>query len=130
MEYEKDFEKWNKLKQNLDNSDRKVFFHEKEIWWTSVGVNIGSEQDGKGEFSLRPVYIVKKTSLKTFMGVPLTKALREDYAHMSFYFNYDFSTAIISQTRPFDKKRLFEKMGVTTDYVHIKMKKTIRAFFS
>ena len=129
MEYKKDFDSWNKVKKKLDTSNREVFFRKKEIWWTSLGVNIGSEQDGKGRLSLRPVYIVKKINSQTFMGVPLTKSLKEDQAHMSFYFDYDFSTAIISQTRILDKKRLFEKLGSTSDYVYIKMKKTIQAYF-
>jgi len=58
----------------------------------------------------------------------MTTKLREDYAHVSFYFNYNFNTAIISQIKTFDSKRLFEKTGITSDYLHNKMKKATIAF--
>src|SRR5262245_13777525 len=105
MEYKKDFDGWNETKKWLHNRRDAHFFLEKEIWWCSLGVNIGSEQDGKRNLYRRPVLIVKKISPRTFIGIPLTTVLKEDYAHVSFYFNYNISTAIISQVRILDKKR-------------------------
>ena len=128
MEYKKDFDKWNQTKKYLNNSLRHLKFQEKEIWWGSVGVNIGSEQDGKGGEFLRPVYVLKKINSNTFIGIPISSKLMEDYAHISFYFNYDFHTAILSQVKVMDKKRLVKRMGITSDYLHTKMKKATIAF--
>lgn len=127
-EYKKDFDGWNIMKKKLNGRNQELSFYEKEIWWCSMGVNVGSEEDGKGDRFLRPVYILKKISSKTFIGIPLTSILKEDYAHMSFYFDYCLSTAIISQIKVFDKKRLIEFIGTTSDYLHRKMKKTTVAF--
>ena len=122
-EYEKDFDGWNKIKQRIDNTDQDCTFFEKEIWWSRLGINIGSEQNGKGADYIRPVYILSKINSKTFIGIPLTSILKEDKTHISFYFNYNFSTALISQIKLYDKKRLVRCIGKTTDYIHLKIKK-------
>ena len=123
MEYEKDFDGWNKKKKKLDALNQDCIFFEKQIWWSKIGINVGSEQNGKGEDFTRPVYILTKINSKTFIGIPLTSILREDDVHISFYFNYDFSTALISQIKLYDKKRLVKFIGITSDYIHLKIKK-------
>ena len=128
MKYIKDFDQWNRTKKNLDTRNQTLNFCEKEIWWCNVGVNIGSEQDGKGSTFLRPVYILKRINSETFLGIPLTSKLREDYAHISFYLNYDLNAAIISQIKTFDKKRLYKLIGITSNYLHERMKKATLAF--
>src|SRR3989344_2437572 len=120
MEYKKEFDKWNKVKKNLDSSEQGIVFYERQIWWGSVGINVGTENDGKGEKFIRPIYILKKINSKSFVGIPLSSILREDDAHVSFYFNYDFSTAVISQIKVFDKKRLNIYIGTVSDYLHMK----------
>ena len=45
----KDFDAWNKQKILLENTQRNISFHEREIWWCSLGLNIGDEQDRKNE---------------------------------------------------------------------------------
>ena len=48
QEYLIKFIEWTKLKIKLHiRSDEDVHFYEREIWWASLGVNIGFEQDGK-----------------------------------------------------------------------------------
>ena len=51
MEKNKNFDKWNELKKKLHISEKAkdFYFREREIWWCSLGVNIGFEQDGKND---------------------------------------------------------------------------------
>lgn len=45
---EKHFDRSNRLKKKInaaDESDR-VYFHEGDIWWTRIGINVGFEIDG------------------------------------------------------------------------------------
>ena len=56
----KDFKKWHTQKSDLHENKTRVFFHEREIWFTSLGANIGFEQDGRGDDFLRPIVILKK----------------------------------------------------------------------
>ena len=46
--------------------------HEREIWWCSLGVNVGHEEDGKNEQFERPALILKKWSNKTVIILPMT----------------------------------------------------------
>jgi hypothetical protein len=59
----KDFDEWNEEKKNFEKySPESLIFHEREIWWCSLGVNLGDEQDGKNNLFERPVLVVRKTS--------------------------------------------------------------------
>ena len=58
----KQFDKWNEVKKTTHNSFKNVFFKERDIFWASVGINIGYEQDRKGYIFSRPVLIFKKGS--------------------------------------------------------------------
>ncbi len=130
MEYIKKFDKWNSLKKKLDEKDQVWSFREKEIWWCSLGVNVGCEEDGKGKKFLRPVYVLNKVNSNRFIGIPITSTLKHDHLHVAFYFKYNLSTALLSQIRMLDRKRLVKKMGRTSDYLHNKMKKATADFIS
>ena len=43
----KDFQNWHSLKTKLESLEKDELFREREIWWCSIGENIGFEQDGK-----------------------------------------------------------------------------------
>ncbi len=42
---EKDFDKWNNQKKiiNLRSNNTDFFYHEREVWWCAIGVNVGFE---------------------------------------------------------------------------------------
>jgi hypothetical protein len=42
---EKDFDQWNSLKKQLNENERIFYAHPREIWWCSLGINIGAEID-------------------------------------------------------------------------------------
>ena len=71
-EYTKDFDGWNPIKKSLDDTKSTPTFKEREIWWCSVGINIGHESDGKNELYHRPVLIIRKFSKRLFWGIPTT----------------------------------------------------------
>jgi len=103
---------WNEVKKELDNLDNKVFFKEREIFWMSIGENIGFEQNGKGEIFSRPVLIVKKFSKNIFYGIPLSTKIKEGSFFYTFTFQSKMSNALLVQGRLFDSKRLENKMGM------------------
>lgn len=122
--YKKDFDRWNIQKKITDNTENKNTFHEREIWFIKVGENVGFEQNGKGEEFLRPVIVYKKFSKNVFLGIPLTKAIKEGRFYSSFDFQGKKSNAILSQIRLFDSKRLKYKIGKMSvgDYSRVKEK--------
>ena len=49
---------------------------ERDIWWCSIGVNIGDEIDGKNELFHRPVLILKKFSSELCLVAPTSAMAR------------------------------------------------------
>lgn len=104
----KDFDGWNKRKKQLHNQTPAFFYYEREIWWCSLGVNIGNEQDGVNELFERPVLILKKFNSQILWIIPLTTSDKSSY----FYFkSKDFSSVILSQIRLISSRRLLRKIG-------------------
>ncbi len=126
----KDFQKWNTKKEFLHKEKVRPFFHEREIWFCTLGVNIGFEQDGSGIEFLRPVVIIKKFNNEVFWGLPLTKNLKKSKHYYQFFIEgqKETSTAILSQIRLVDAKRLQYKMGNIDDKDLVGIKKRLAEF--
>lgn len=102
----KDFDSWNTEKKNLENIGHdKLSFHEREIWWCSMGLNLGDEQDGKNELFERPVLILRKFNKKLAWVLPMsTKEKEGEYYHALEHDDKIF-TIILSQLRLLSVKR-------------------------
>ncbi len=99
------FDNWNKLKQKLQNKEI-ISFKQGEIYFMSVGQNIGYEIYGKKELYLRPVLVYRKLSKQTFVGIPLSSKEKDGTYFFTFrYTNKTLSTALLNQIRVFDIKR-------------------------
>ncbi len=107
----KDFDGWHHIKQTIDNNSKPPFFNEREVWWLSIGVNIGYEIFGKGETFTRPVVIVKKMGKYTFLGVPLTSKRRDMPLNVPIDFDGKNGSALITQMRTLDSRRLVNRIG-------------------
>ena len=110
----KDFLAWNNLKQALHNSmEPRPFYHEMDIWWCHIGLNVGFENDGKGINYLRPVLVLKGISLQMFIGIPITTKVRHA-GHRADVILADgvARQAVVSQIKSFDSKRLWKKMAM------------------
>ena len=114
------FVQWTKLKVKMQTSDsRQIYFREREVWWASLGANIGYEQDGANERFERPVLVLKKFSKDMLWILPLTRAQKTDQeknAFKTYYYALDQagenSFVILSQIRTISSKRLTRKMRV------------------
>ena len=125
----KNFKDWFTEKNNLHENKVRAFFHEREVWFASVGVNIGFEQDGKHEKFLRPVVVVKKFNNEVCWGIPTTKKTKKSKHYFSFeYKEGEFTTAILSQLRLIDSKRLDYKIGSMKISDFTEMKKRLVSF--
>ena len=104
--YKKDFEKWGIEKKLLDNKIYKIpVFHAQEIWWCSMGVNIGDEQDGKNDLFERPVLILRKFNNGLAWVVPISTKIKDGpYYFIITHDGIQFSV-ILSQLRLVSAKR-------------------------
>ena len=109
----KDFQLWHNRKSSINESNPRVFFHERDVWWCSLGHNIGSEEDGKGNDFGRPVVIFRKFNNRTFWAIPLTTLKKENRLNVRISIG-DITDryAIIQQMRLMDAKRLYQYMGM------------------
>ena len=121
----KEFDEWNEIKKSIEDDEILVGFKTRDIFNIKMGLNIGFEQNGKGENFVRPVLIYKKLTKDMFIGMPLTTTQRDG----SFFFKFEFinskiSTAILIQTKLFSSKRLLNKIGVISkdDFESLKKK--------
>jgi mRNA-degrading endonuclease toxin of MazEF toxin-antitoxin module len=121
----KDFQKWHTKKEFLQDEKVRAFFHEREVWFCSLGENVGFEQDGSGEEFLRPVVVIKKFNQEVCWGIPLTKNQKKGQYYFSFQLNDKTSTAILSQIRLIDSKRLQYKLGDLSEVDFIETRKRL-----
>lgn len=114
MKTKETFNNWSNKKFKLHSlqNHKKKYFCEREIWFSSIGCNIGFEQDGKNELFERPVLIVKKFNNELFWGVPMTSQNKKGKYYFNFEYNDHFYSCILSQLRLFDAKRLTRKIRV------------------
>ena len=103
---QKDFDRWNGQKAELNNAASMLSFKEREIWFCHLGLNIGHEQDGDAKKFLRPVIILKKLSDEMFFGVPLTRTPRFGKEYFTIINDHGVGFAMLSQGRAFDARRL------------------------
>ncbi len=92
-----------------------LFFHEREVWWCSVGINIGVETDGKNENFERPVLIVKKFNGHMLWVIPLTSKQREGLHYVKISHDRGVSFACVSQMKTMSSKRLLRKIGMIAE---------------
>lgn len=123
----KDFDKWNNLKKQIHVQSENKFYRSREIWWCSLGINVGFEQDGTSEESQRPVLIIRGFSKNVCLVVPLTTSTKNNPYHVSIGKVDDKEAfVIISQIRLIDTKRLVNRVMVLNKNLFEIIKKAVK----
>lgn len=108
---EKRFIEWIRLKEKLHFNAKRPRVLEGEVWWCSVGENVGAEINGKSTRFTRPILIMKKLSALTFMGIPLTSQQKTGSWYQEFTFLNKKEYAALCQARVVSVSRLHSKLG-------------------
>ena len=111
---DKDFDSWNIIKQNLDKLEVLPDFHIREIWFCSLGCNVGIEENGKHENFERPVLILKKFNKDMLLIAPLTS----NHKDLPFYhlLKYEtISSVMLTQIKIIDTRRLIRKVRTVSN---------------
>lgn len=108
-----DFDKWNKLKKGIEAeiSEPNKFPKEGEVWISSIGRNIGFEQNGGGDNFSRPILVIKKFNNHMFWVVSLSTKQKS----FDFYFNFtdpsnEAVAVILAQLKLMSIKRFKRKL--------------------
>lgn len=122
----KDFDGWNKVKKQT-HAEFPRFYTVREVWWCRLGVNIGSEQDGRGDNFLRPAIILRGFGSDACLVAPLTTSDREYPLRVSVgMVDGRSARANLSQLRVVDTRRLVEKICFLDKEIFTRIRKTAR----
>ena len=102
----KDFDSWGNEKKKLEQIGfESLPFHEREIWWCSIGINLGDEQDGKNELFERTILVVKKFNNKVAWVLPMTTKDKKGRYYYQIKYDGKIFNVILSQLRLTSVKR-------------------------
>lgn len=125
----KDFDAWN-IKKKHANKEVSRLYTKREIWWCRLGLNIGSEQDGSGEEFLRPIVIIRGFGPDMCMIIPLTTSLHKHPLRVPIgEIKGKQASALLSQIRVIDTRRLVEKVGFLNKDNFLLLRKAVRNLF-
>lgn len=123
---EKDFDNWNKKKKETNNEEPRLYTV-REVWWCRLGVNIGTEQDGKGEWFVRPCVILRGFGPDACLVVPLTTSQRIHKLRISIgTIEGEEAKANLSQIRVVDTKRLQNRIGFLDKDIFSRLRKAAK----
>ncbi len=118
----KDFDAWNKLKKIFEKEERKFFAHPREIWWCSLGLNLGAEIDGKNDSFERPVLVITVYNKESMLVLPITSREKDDKFHYKIFVKIkDIKTGEyieksvwikLTQAKVISNKRLLRKIDL------------------
>lgn len=123
----KDFDSWNEEKKRV-GAGKPRFYTVRELWWCHLGLNVGTEQDGKDAWYARPCVILRGLGPNTCLAVPLTTSAREHPLRVPIgLVDGKEARANVSQMRVIDARRLKLKMGFLNKEAFAQIRKTARA---
>ncbi len=112
MTFLKRFAEWFRLKEKLDASSHNVpLAKEREIWWVSLGENVGSEMGGKNQLFSRPALIIKKLTRGFFLVAPTTTKPHEGSWYVKVRLGELDEYVCLNQIRTIDYRRMYSLLG-------------------
>ena len=124
---EKVFDSWNEVKKRT-HAETQRLYTVREIWWCRLGVNIGTEQDGKGEWYVRPCVILRGFGPDACLVVPLMTSTREHPLRVDIgMVEGRAARANLSQVRVIDTRRLEAKIGFLDKSAFAELRKAAKA---
>ncbi len=108
----KDFLKWFGLKEKFnENKAKGPLVRERDLWWVSLGENIGSEVNGKSDLFSRPAIILKKLAYGFFLVAPTTIKEHKGTWYVPIVYNEKKTYVCLHQIRTIDYRRLSSRIG-------------------
>ncbi|MBI4993097.1 MAG: type II toxin-antitoxin system PemK/MazF family toxin [Candidatus Magasanikbacteria bacterium] len=116
---------WTKIKIKIHFSEKDFMVKEKQIWWASIGQNVGVEQNGKNCNFERPVLVFKRFNDEQFWALPITSKVKIGKYYYIFTQNNEQYAISLSQLRVMSRKRLLRYLGDIGEADYLKIKDEI-----
>jgi mRNA interferase MazF len=108
---EKDFDKWNERKKEIENfEESELYFNNWDIWWSTVWLNLKTESCWKWEEFRRPILILKKLSSEMFIAIPLSSKKKQWTWFCKYDLNWEINYVMLYQIKMLHKNRLQRKI--------------------
>lgn len=123
-------DEWNEIKKTINKSQvTNKYPKECEVWMSSLGLNVGYEQNGVGNSFLRPVLIIKKVNNQIFWCIPLSTKQKK----IDFYYNFTDPngkrvSAIFAQIKTQSQKRFHRKLYTMNNSDYVRLKNAIKSY--
>jgi len=127
--YVKEFDTWNTVKQRIHGDARTINMRQGEIRWVSLGVNVGSEIDGKGVSFTRPALILHVIGSYLALVVPMSTTTKALPGYHPLFFKGKSVTLCFSQMRVISQKRIYSRLGKLPKEKLIDLKIVAKSFF-
>lgn len=121
------FTNWTKQKIRIHHTDiSELYFREREVWWASIGANVGFEQNGKHESYERPIVILKKFNKEVLWVLPMTSREKTGKYYFESKYNGEKSFVVLSQLRVISSRRLLRKIRVMEEAQFEELRKLVK----
>lgn len=128
--YKKEFDLWNDIKKNLEKAVSSTYIRAGEIRWASIGVNVGSEMDGKGKSFTRPVLVLHVIGKHLALVLPVSTKIKDSVGYLKINFKGKEQSICLHQMKIVSQKRIFERQGKISEEKLKEIKEKIKVFYS
>ena len=104
-----DYKKWMPIKAKINNTRTKSLpvIRAGQIYWVSIGQNIGYEEDGKSDLFTRPALVIKVFGQGgLFLSVPLSTTDKTGLFYYTLHLRGEISTVLLTQIHSYDAARI------------------------
>jgi mRNA interferase MazF len=127
----KDYNEWKEKKAELNSYvGTPPQVRAGDIWWASVGDNIGSEINGKGELFSRPFLILKVTGNGFYFGIPLSTRIKFNKQYIFLKSGTKDAVACLHQSQAIDFRRLSDRITTVSNDELDRIRKAFLEYYS
>ncbi|OED38990.1 hypothetical protein AB834_00405, partial [PVC group bacterium (ex Bugula neritina AB1)] len=98
--------------------------------WASLGVNLGSEIDGKGKTFTRPILILHVIGSRLALVIPMSTKIKDIRGYTKLEWGSRVSALCLHQLRVISQKRLLRRIGKLSTSKLEKVKKEVEEFYN
>ena len=125
---EKEFDKWNEKKKEINSKKQKFYVKQREIWSVRMWKNVWFEEDWKWEDFERPVLVLKKIWIM-YLCIAMTTKWKNNDFYYKLWDTKDSSYVILSQVKLFDLKRFHYKIRTLAKSEFLEIQKRLKTLW-
>lgn len=115
-DYYKKFDQWNAVAKEIQLRPHQNI-KPGAVYWCSLGVNIGSEEDGKGPRFTRPVLVILQCNPNLALVAPFTTKYKKRLSSLQYIIAGSPEYLLIDQIRAIDTRRIEEFIDEIPPYL-------------